>query len=287
MVAYLTNRDGGITVFAKVSGEGGGFNFIGAGEEGSVTRRAISSGEKGVARGTARGGLDIVPGEGAAAGGEGIDMRRVNVVGSEATEFGAEVIDADKKNVLLGEAGAEKCEKDEEDSHKARPYESNRGTSPGNLDSEKLFSGGVQDEFMNLEITVCGSNGCWHGKPATDKTVGTGESVLDIGLCEVLREEKFALTVGVNNPGFAWKSGFGQLWVSIESVFKEVATTVEVGVGEFSGDSFVIPLCRNEVFFNPGLIPAWGCSVEGEGCAAESAGISAESVDCDQSPATG
>lgn len=140
MVAYLTNRDGGITVFAKVSGEGGGFNFIGAGEEGSVTRRAISSGEKGVARGTARGGLDIVPGEGAAAGGEGIDMRRVNVVGSEATEFGAEVIDADKKNVLLGEAGAEKCEKDEEDSHKARPYESNRGTSAGNLNFEKLFS---------------------------------------------------------------------------------------------------------------------------------------------------
>lgn len=49
VVAYLADRDGGITVFAEVAGEGGVFDFVGAGEEGSVTRRAISSGEKGVA----------------------------------------------------------------------------------------------------------------------------------------------------------------------------------------------------------------------------------------------
>lgn len=41
-------------------------------------------------------------GEGAAAGGEGVDVWRVDVVGTEAFKFGAEVIDADEEDVGFG-----------------------------------------------------------------------------------------------------------------------------------------------------------------------------------------
>lgn len=73
-----------------------------AGEEGSISGGAVGASEEGVARGSAGGRLHVVAGEGAAIAGEGIDVRRLDVVFSKGAELGPEVINADEENVGLG-----------------------------------------------------------------------------------------------------------------------------------------------------------------------------------------
>lgn len=102
VVGDFANGDGGVSVLAKVGGEGGVLDVFRAGEKGTISGGSVGAGEKGVAGGAAGGGLHVVAGEGAAARGEGVDVRRVDVVGAEALQFGAEVIDADEEDILFG-----------------------------------------------------------------------------------------------------------------------------------------------------------------------------------------
>ncbi len=95
-------------------------DILGAGEEGSIASRSVGAGEEGVSGGPASGSLHVVAGEGATAGGEGIDVGRMDVVDAEALEFRAEVINADEEDVLFCREQGRENEKDGEKFHGGR-----------------------------------------------------------------------------------------------------------------------------------------------------------------------
>lgn len=87
-------------------------DILGTFKEGSISGWTVSSCEQGVAgRSTSR-CLDVVSSESPSARGESIDVRRLDVVLSEAIQLWAEVIDADEKDVRLrpNEGGSEEEE---------------------------------------------------------------------------------------------------------------------------------------------------------------------------------
>jgi len=133
VVTDFADGDGGVSVLAKVGGQGRVLDVFRACEEGSVSAGSVGSGEEGVAGSSAGGSLDIVVSEGSTACGEGVDVGGMDVIGTEALELGAEVIDANEEDVLFGSGAGDKSE-NEEKFHGAkllprkREAEGNRGT---------------------------------------------------------------------------------------------------------------------------------------------------------------
>ncbi len=69
MVGNFSDGDGGVAVVAEVGWERGVFRVLRALEQSSISGGSVGSGEECVAGGTASWSLDVVAGEGSAAGG--------------------------------------------------------------------------------------------------------------------------------------------------------------------------------------------------------------------------
>ena len=101
MVRDLSHRNRGVAVAAKPGRHVAGANrfVITLAEQCSIISWSVSTSEQGVAGGSAGGGLNVVPGDGTALPGEGINIGGVDIPGAEAFELRAEVIDTDEKDV--------------------------------------------------------------------------------------------------------------------------------------------------------------------------------------------
>lgn len=105
VVRYFADRHCFVSIFSEPFRHGGRRGFVGllqiirSLEERLVVVGSELTGEQGIARGAASGGVDVVSVEGSAGSGESIYIGGLNVVDAERSQFRAKVVYADEEYV--------------------------------------------------------------------------------------------------------------------------------------------------------------------------------------------